>query len=122
MVKTIIVLGTKYKVYLDVPIDKDDGLRERFGYCHPIGRKIVVADMDSIESWKDESDECKQLQIDATLRHEIIHAFLAESGLWGSSGGTDCWAMNEEMIDWFAMQFPKILEVFEQLGCEGGSR
>lgn len=121
MIKTINVLGAKYKVYLDVPVDKDDGLRERFGYCQPIGRKIVIADMDSIESWKDEEDVCKQHQINATLRHEVIHAFLAESGLWGSSIGTDCWAMNEEMIDWFAMQFPKILKVFEQLGCTGGN-
>lgn len=121
MVKTINVLGTKYKVYFDMSVDKDDDLRDRFGYCQPSGRKIVIADMNSIESWKGEDTACKQHQINITLRHEVIHAFLAESGLWGCSNGTDCWAMNEEMIDWLAMQFPKILKVFEQLGCAGGN-
>lgn len=29
------------------------------------------------------------------------------------------WAMNEEMVDWFAMQLPKIIKSFEQLGCTG---
>lgn len=50
----------------------------------------------------------------ATLRHEIIHAFLAESGLWGSSEPAKAWAMNEEMIDWIALQFPKILKAFKE--------
>lgn len=121
MVETIHVLGTEYTVYFDVPVEKDDGLRDRFGYCQPSERKIVIADMDTIESWANEDKQCKRCQKDATLRHEVIHAFLAESGLWGSSNGTDCWAMNEEMIDWFALQFPKILKVFEQLRCVGGS-
>jgi hypothetical protein len=75
--------------------------------------------MDSIEGWKDESNQSKQCVVSDTLRHEIIHCFLHESGVWGSSSGADSWAMNEEMVDWIAMQFPKILKVFKQLGCEG---
>lgn len=58
-----------------------------------------------------------------TLRHEIIHAFLYESGLDDNSGikgiATDThispWAINEEMIDWFAIQSPKIFKVLEEL-------
>ena len=45
------------------------------------------------------------------LRHEIIHAYLGESGLRSSSE----WAENEEMVDWFAIQFPKILKTFSEL-------
>lgn len=51
-----------------------------------------------------------------TLRHEIIHAFLTESGLHGNTYNVDGgWAMNEEMVDWFAIQSPKIMRVFEEL-------
>lgn len=46
-------------------------------------------------------------------RHEIIHAFLYESGLSFNSD----WAVNEELVDWIAIQFPKIAEVCEELGC-----
>lgn len=54
----------------------------------------------------------------ATLRHEIIHAFLFESGLWVNSNSVECWAMNEEMIDWIAIQYPKISKVFKKLDIE----
>lgn len=37
------------------------------------------------------------------LRHEIVHAFLYESGLWQNAYGSKCWAKNEEMIDWMAI-------------------
>ena len=51
------------------------------------------------------------------MRHEIVHAFLNESGLSDSSnqynGG---WAKNEEMVDWLAIQWHKIDEVYKQLG------
>ena len=42
-------------------------------------------------------------------RHEIIHAFLFESGLAENSE----WAQNEEMVDFFAIQFPKLMEAFK---------
>ena len=51
------------------------------------------------------------------LRHEIIHAFAYESGLWGDSEGTLAWAQNEEMTDWLAIQFPKMEKVFKECDC-----
>lgn len=45
---------------------------------------------------------------ETTIRHELIHAFLYESGLHGSA-----WSDNEDMIDWFANQMPKI-EIVEE--------
>lgn len=50
------------------------------------------------------------------LRHEVIHAFLYESGIDGCSGSAENWATNEEMVDWFAIQSPKIFKVFQELG------
>ena len=43
-------------------------------------------------------------------RHEIIHAFFNESGLPGFSA-------NEQIVDWIATQFSKILEVYRQTGA-----
>ena len=49
------------------------------------------------------------------LRHEIVHAFLFESGLDINSNKSEEWARNEEMIDWLAIQFHKIEKVFKEL-------
>ena len=54
-----------------------------------------------------------------TVRHEIIHAFLCESGLYQNSSDCDAWAINEEMVDWFALQFHKIAKVFKELKILG---
>ena len=44
------------------------------------------------------------------IRHEIIHAFLYESGMKECSSATQSWVENEEMVDWFAIQIPKIVK------------
>ena len=51
------------------------------------------------------------------LRHELIHAYLFESGLGDSSNSCDAWAVNEEMVDWFARNIPKMIETFKELKC-----
>lgn len=51
----------------------------------------------------------------SVMRHEIVHAFLFESGLYVSSGRVNAWAENEEMVDWIALQFPKLYEVYKEL-------
>ena len=45
------------------------------------------------------------------MRHELIHAFLFESGLAENSN----WARNEEMVDWIARQFPKMAKTFQEV-------
>lgn len=119
MTTKVTIMGTKYTIRIGVPPHKDTGLVNRFGYSNPVERTIVIADLDFIEGWRDESAKAKQKILNTTLRHEIIHVFLYESGIFGSSTGVDSWAMNEEMVDWIALQFPKILKVYQQLGCEG---
>lgn len=41
-------------------------------------------------------------------RHEVIHAYFYESGLTDYAG-------NEQLVDWIAWQFPKMLETFKQI-------
>lgn len=114
--RKINILGTTYKVYLNVPYTKDPSLSGVFGYTSFHGKKIVVADVRTVPGWED-ADEAAALDTFAcTVRHEVIHAYLMESGLNGSANQTDCWARNEEMIDWFALQMPKLIKTFCELG------
>lgn len=45
------------------------------------------------------------------IRHELIHAFIYESGL----SNENKWAENEELVDWIAIQFPKLKKCFEKI-------
>lgn len=47
------------------------------------------------------------------LRHELIHAILYECGLSACS-----WVENEEIVDWLAVPFPKISNIFSIAGVE----
>ena len=111
------VLGTEYKIETH-KVSEDKYLEENnlAGYCGEESKLIVVADM-SEEKYFDLSEEEQKSYRKKTLRHEIVHAFLNESGLSDSSnqynGG---WAKNEEMVDWLAIQWHKIDEVYKQLG------
>lgn len=51
------------------------------------------------------------------LRHEIIHAFLYESGLDCNFEHLQQFGHEETMVDWIAIQFPKIYEVYEEVGA-----
>lgn len=111
------VLGTEYKIETH-KVSEDKYLEENSlaGYCGEESKLIVVADM-SEEKYFDLSEEEQKSYRKKTLRHEIMHAFFNESGLSDSSnqyGGA--WAKNEEMVDWFAIQSPKIFKVYLELG------
>jgi hypothetical protein len=119
MTKTVNILGTPYKVRLAVPYAKDPSLKGRFGYTSFSGKLIVVADICTIPGWEEATEDEIVDTFCTTIRHEVIHAYLMESGLNESAIGVDSWARNEEMVDWFAIQWPKILKTFEKLGCGG---
>jgi hypothetical protein len=114
--KKVNILGTTYKVYLNVPAHKDPQLDGLFGYTSFHDKRIVVADVRTVAGWESSSDEAAFDTFAGTVRHEVIHAYLMESGLAGSSNAVTCWALNEEMVDWFAMQMPKLVKTFCELG------
>lgn len=106
------ILGTNYEIFFK-SIDKEPRLKENWGFTDFHTKEIYIAN--DIE--KETENSCKNL-IDfknKVMRHEIIHAFLYESGLRENSNNSISWAENEEMIDWFAIQFPKILKVYKEL-------
>ena len=114
--KRVEILGATYKVELKVDYSKDKNLANAFGYTDFHGKRIVVADIHTVPGWEEASKECAKDVYESTVRHEIIHAYLMESGLNSSANSVDCWARNEEMVDWFAIQFPKLLKTFRELG------
>ena len=114
--KRINILGTTYKVYLKVPYIKDPNLAGAYGYTDFHGKRIVVADIKTVPGWEDAGDETAEDVYTSTIRHEVIHVYLMESGLNGSANPVDCWARNEEMVDWFALQMPKLVKTFSELG------
>lgn len=113
------ILGTKYKV-MTRKISEDETLKNNrwAGYCGEESKEIVIADMSELEYFSDMTDLEKENYRKKTLRHEIIHAFLNESGLSDNASVPNSgWAKHEEMIDWFAIQSPKIYKVFKKAGC-----
>lgn len=113
------VLGTEYTV--TVKKYKEDEAFERLsigGYCDGWTKDIVVCDLSTYPGWEHDSPETVKAAQKETLRHEIVHAFLDESGLADNAavyGGG--WAKNEEMVDWWAIQGPKVYKAWQQAGA-----
>lgn len=115
--KTVNILGTEYTIETR-KISEDKVLRDNQygGYCCDDEPLIVIADTDDKENFEDYTDKEKTAFFSKTLRHEITHAFLNESGLQCSANVYEkAWVRNEEMVDWFAIQSPKIFKVFQEL-------
>lgn len=111
--KKVNILGTEYEIkmgtYKDFP-----ALSNMDGYTDTSTQTIVVDDMSMAEGEIDSKGNLEFYR-KSVIRHEIIHAFLHESGLASNSVNSDNWAVNEEMVDWFAIQSPKIFKVFQEL-------
>lgn len=114
--RSVSILGTVYTI--DIKHEKDDdGLKNRSAYVYYAAKRIVLRNL--IEEWHKDPAKFTILKMRESLRHEIIHAFLYESGLHDSSNriAGDGWATNEEMVYWFAIQSPKIYKAMKEAKC-----
>ena len=77
--------------------------------CVPTDKAIYIKTI--------EKADCKDVQrlFNTILRHEIVHAYLIESGLNENANAVENWATNEEMVDWFALQSEKIFKTYKEL-------
>lgn len=107
--RVINILGTDVRVQFREE-KADEKLLDAGGYYDSTENLIVVKipEKDPMSVGNLEAHQKK------VLRHEIVHAFLYESGLDWSASPTECWATNEEMVDWMAIQAPKICKVFRE--------
>lgn len=104
--KKVNILGTAYIIKYNVPEEQmpedSDGIMD-----YSI-KTIKIAE------FAQDKDTVADLHI---YRNQVVHAFLYESGLWNNSNEFECWALNEEMVDWLAIQFPKIIAAFREADC-----
>ena len=102
---TVNVLGTKYSIHYKSP-SEDKFLRECDGYCDKSSKRIVVTTKNiDLDNFAEYQKKC--------LRHELVHAFMYESGLaenWEHKN----FGQEETVVDWVAIQFPKLLEIFKK--------
>lgn len=111
--KQISILGSLWTIRSGTK-DTDKDLNEYTGGVTDVTtREIIVNDLpaSSVEM-RDESANIRRI-----IRREIVHAFLYECGLYNDAMGSGAWPMNEEMVDWIAIQHEKLHEVFQQAGA-----
>ena len=105
------ILGSEWTL-ITCPESENKSLKDMDGYADKTIREIVV-----LSEPRGEGNEVRKFEeyMKATIRHEIIHAFMFESGLH------ECWdhrvGHDETTVDWIANQFPKILKVFQEAGA-----
>lgn len=107
--KIVHILGTEYKIRI---IEDDDyrSDREADGWCDTSTKELLIF---NFTQDKDSKGDLVSYQ-KKVIRHEIVHAFLYESGLAENAISGGAWAKNEEMVDWMAIQMPKIYEAFKE--------
>ena len=108
------ILGTVYTILYQTE-NEDEKLKNVDGYTDFSIKEIVIDVTETDDVMRISDIEAYRKKV---LRHEIIHAFMHESGL-------DCnasWSLldtdngqPEQIVDWIAIQFPKILKVFNEL-------
>ena len=90
---------------------EDSFLNTCDGYCDKTTKRIVVKAEDNANELGNYDVYLKKIK-----RHEIIHAFLFESGLH-ENFKHEAWGHEETMIDWIAIQFPKLTAAFKAADC-----
>ena len=100
------ILGQEWEIVKQTE-SENPKLETANGICEVYSHKIVLREIKESEKYYENLEEFKR----TVFRHEIIHAFFAESGLRQNSD----YAENEELVDWIAIQLPKIVKVMNEL-------
>lgn len=111
--RTVHILGSVWCIK-EQTIEDNPLFENCDGYCDWTVRELVI------EREQEGTLGNMETYMRKVLRHEIVHAFLFESGLYEASAPVDSWARNEEMIDWVARQGPKIYAAWKEAGALDG--
>ena len=101
------ILGTEYTIE-NMSSSECKTLGECDGFCDKTSKRIVIkkkdenCDLDNFEEYRKK-----------VTRHEIIHAFLFESGLHENFRHPE-YGHDETTVDWIAVQFPKMMKAFKE--------
>lgn len=106
------ILGTEYNLVEQTREENTDFTKLNCdGYCDNTSKTIAIRILDENDTVDD-----FETYMNTIKRHEIIHAFMFESGL-GQNWKHQRWGHEETTVDWFARQFSKIQKIFEEVGC-----
>lgn len=100
-------MGTKYD-YKETTQKQDIRLCGKQGFCDEY-KKTILIETDYNENDPDSIRDYNALK-SFTKRHEILHAYFAESGMLEYSE-------DEKLVSWIAWQFPKLLETFKSINA-----
>ena len=99
------ILGTEYTIEIVEP-DEEMQKNDLVGLCVGYDKIIKLVNFSKMDSFKNSSET------------EIVHAFFNESGLKDSANVYDGpWCKNEELVDWLAIQGPKIIRAWKEADC-----
>lgn len=110
--KKIDILGTEWTIKRQSEAE-NSLLATRAGYCDWTTRMIFVEYAVHEDGSYGDMDKYYR----KVLRHEIVHAFLFESGLYENSTSAEYWATNEEMVEWIARQGLKLHKAWTDAGA-----
>ena len=98
------VLGTTYTIKEDKSLinSSADGL------CKTYDKVILHRPLEGMLSAGD-CDTSKYERLKEVIRHELVHAFFEEAGLFE-------YCSDERLVDWIAKQFPKMIEAMISAG------
>lgn len=106
------ILGTEYKIIFDTPQEREANPKydDCNGYAELLSKVIHVSDCSDL---KDDKETMEKINLfrERVLRHEIIHAFLYESGM------SEEYVRDEELVHWLSVQFPKMAAAFINAEC-----
>lgn len=113
------VLGTDYEILMKKYEEEEAFSRRKIdGFCDNYCKEIVLCDMHTYPGWEHEEERTIEIVQKQILKHEIVHAFLGESGLCDSAHIYDgAWPKNEEMVDWIANQGEKLYKAWQEAGA-----
>lgn len=100
------VLGSEYKIIVKTPKELNEDIKD----CPPGCNCYGLCDSNAKEIWVADTLKKGSKAYNHVLRHELTHAIFYESGL-----DSQCdFSMNEQLVDWLAIQFPKIDKIFSE--------
>ena len=96
------ILGTEYKEIVDEELGNSCD-----GYCDCYDKSIVIKAPEQLLD-ENETMERKNRRKNEVILHELIHAYMDESGL-------TYYSSDETLVEWIAQMFPKILKSYQEV-------
>ena len=110
------VLGVSYTLEYRTKA-KDPELDTCDGYCDTSVKLCVARKYTAAERREPNTKKDLDAYMRKCMRHELTHAFLYESGLSINGMSPESWPTCEEIIDWMAIQGPKLYAAWQRAGC-----